>query len=280
MSHATRQILTLALVAAIGGAAALGARAKSAGAEPGESADMWIERMNQALLPGRSMTAKAVLTTTDASGASDQVEFDFARLSDQRGVDRTLIEVTAPEVAKGTVLQIVARPGKPLERWIWSPHIGRLRRITGVHRTDFFLGSEFTYEDLGLAAPVERRSGEVSEVTENGKRWILLDSGPYHYYGRVETYLDPEDGMPTRVVYFDRAGQRFREQRFLQIREIGGHRFPMVAEVEDELDGTTSRLVFSNMKFDADLPAARFTESVVRQKLRRMEQHKASEAEK
>lgn len=224
--------------------------------------------MNDVLLPGTSMTAKVVLTTTDLSGGSDVTEFDFARLTDVEGVDRTLIEVTAPRGWKGTVYQIVARPGKELESWIWSPAVGRLRRITGIHRTDAFLGSEFTYEDLGLAAPRERRSGDVVEVIEDGERWILVDSGAYHYYGGVQTYIDPEVGLPRRVVYFDRAGRRFREQRFLEIEEIGSYRFPTVIEVEDQLTGTKSRMVFGHVKFDVEIPPTLYSESIVRQRLR------------
>jgi hypothetical protein len=259
----------LALVLAIGITASVAPTEIVRAARP-DSADTWIERMNRSLSPGRSMTAKGVLTTTDSSGASDRVEFDFARLTEE-GTDRTLIEVTAPELEKGTVYQIVARPGKPLESWIWSPSLGRLRRIIGIHRTDAFMGSEFTYEDLSLAAPLERRSGEVGEVVEDGERRIFLESSPYHYYGRVETYLDREAGMPKRVVYFDRAGQRFREQRFLEVQQIGDYLFPTVMEVEDELTGTTSRLVFSLVKFDVGIPPTLYTESIIRQRLRRGE---------
>jgi hypothetical protein len=238
-----------------------------AGADAAD-ADAWIGRMNEALLPGRSMTAKAVLTTTDPSGAFDRVAFDFARLTDPQGVHRTLIEVTAPESGKGVVYQVIARPGHPLESWVWLPAVGRLRRIVGIHRTDHFLGSEFTYEDVGLAAPSERRRGEVREVTEDGRRWIVLESPPYHYYGRVQTYLDPATGMPQRVVYYDRAGQPFRKQRFEAIREIGGHRFPTEIEIEDNLTGTTSRLVFSHVEFDVEIPVSRYDESIVGRKLR------------
>jgi hypothetical protein len=260
-----RRRLAVALLVCAGG---LGLGAAAAGAEPEMSADGWIERMNEALLPGRSMTAKAVLSTTDPSGATNRVDFDFARLTDELGIHRTLIEVTAPDFWKGIVYQIIARPGEPLESWVWSPAVGRLRRIIGVHRTGEFLGSEFTYEDLGLVAPLERRSGEVTKVVEEGKTWVLLVSGPYHYYGRVQSYLDPDTGMPHRIVFYDRDGRRFREERFREIQKFGDHRFPTVIEVKDELTGTSSRLVFHGVKFDVDIPPTLYTESIVRQKLR------------
>jgi hypothetical protein len=262
----------LAVILAIGSVGALiplSSEMARAAPRTADTPDTLIEGMNRALLPGRSMTAKALLTTTDPSGASSRIEFDFARLTDAEGVDRTLVEVTSPESEKGTAFLIISRPGKPLESWIWSPAVGRLRRIIGIHRTEAFLGTEFTYEDLGLAAPLERRSGEASEVVEDGEQRVLLDSGPYHYYGHVRTYLDRETGMPRRIVYFDRAGHRFREQRFLEVRQIGEHPFPKVIEVEDELTGTSSRLEFSHVKFDVDIPPTLYTESIIRQKLRR-----------
>jgi hypothetical protein len=245
-----------------------------AGAAPEEVAQdalspaRWISRANAALLPGDSMLARAQIVTHDPLGGTSHDVLDMARVS-EGDATRTLIEVEAPEAGAGTTYEIVARPGRPLERWVWLPELRRLRKIFGVQRTDPFLGTEFTYEDLGLALPVERRAGVARRVGEPPHRLLELESPPYHYYSRVVTRIDPATNLPTTVSFYDRAGQLFREQRFGEVRQIDGRPFPTVIAVRDVQTGAYSVLTFQSVRFDVDIPPQRFSESALRRHLRR-----------
>jgi hypothetical protein len=135
----------------------------------------WLERANEALLAGDSLRARARIVTRDGFGGEWIDEFDLLRAS-YDGATRTLIEVVAPEVGKGTTYEIVARPGEPVERWVWLPSLRRLRKVIGVRRTDPFLGTEFSYEDLGLVLPAERADGRIRQVGEGADRVLEFES--------------------------------------------------------------------------------------------------------
>ena len=179
-----------------------------------------------------------------------------------------LVQVEAPQEGEGLAYEIVARPCRPLERWAWLPSVRRLRRIVGVRRTDPFLGTEFSYEDLALAAPVERRAGAVRWVDEHGERLVELESPPYHYYERVVTRIDPDTALPRSVYFYDRAGRLFREETFDDVRRIDGRPYPGRITALDRLTGSRSVLVFESIHFDVAIPPERFAESAVRRRLR------------
>lgn len=269
MSHARARCAVLAFLAVLAPAGLLGSP-PSATAEEGEevggTAAEWIERLNRALQPSESMLADASVRTLDGFGGDTLLELEMAKLSDDEK-SRTLIEVEAPEAARGTTFEIVAREDE-IERRVWLPTLRRLRAIEGVSRTDPFLGTEFTYEDLALVAPVERREGSVRRIEVDGERLVEVVSEPYHYYGAVRTRIHPETALPHSVLFFDRAGQQFREQRFGDAGD-GEHAYPRWIRVRNLVTGAESTLRFEELRFDADVGEARFRGSALRRRLER-----------
>lgn len=264
----TRATTIASLVSIVSLAASLGGAAPQEAAQEGPSPARWFARVNAALLPGASMLARARIVTHDGLGGTSSEVLDVARAS-EGDATRTLIEVERPQAGEGTTYEIVARPDQPLERWVWLPELRRLRKIVGVQRTDPFLGTEFSYEDLGLALPVERRGGTARWVGEAPHRVVELESPPYHYYSRVVTRIDPTTDLPTTVSFYDGAGELFREEHFEEVREIDGRPFPTKITVRDLQTGAYSVLSFESLRFDVDIPPQRFSESALRKHLRR-----------
>jgi hypothetical protein len=230
------------------------------------TAGQWISAVNEALLPGNSMVAQVRIVTHDGFGEDLEMTLEVVRVYEHDQV-RTLVEVEAPEAGKDTTYEIVAPANGALRRRVWLPEIRRLRQITGLQRTDHFLGTEFTYEDLGFDLPLERGAGETYWVGPD--RLIVLESAPYHYYGRVVTRIDPATRLPTRISFYDAAGQWFREQTFEDVREVDGHPFPMTITVHDRMTDARSVLTFQSIQFGVDVPAERFERSEIRRRLPR-----------
>lgn len=242
----------LGLAAALLLALLPGAGADAARRSADDSAAVWIERMSEALVPTASARARVTLETGDREGER-VIHMNVSRHSDDSS-RRTLIELTEPEVAEGTVYEVVARGEETLERWEYVPAVRRLHRSSGILRTDPFLGTEFTYEDLDFAAPVERAQGEVDRVREGARELVRVTSDSYHDYGRVETLIDPRTALPLRVSFYDGTGALVKVQEFDRIRTVQGHRVPTLVVMRDLATGETSRLRFREIEFDVPVP--------------------------
>jgi hypothetical protein len=63
--------------------------------------------------------------------------------------DRLLIRFTYPNDIKGTGFLVWEHPNADDERFLYLPSLGRVRRIAGAETQESFVGSDFTYEDIG-----------------------------------------------------------------------------------------------------------------------------------
>jgi hypothetical protein len=63
--------------------------------------------------------------------------------------DRRLIRFNYPNDIRGTSFLVWEHPSAEDERFLFLPSLGRVRRIAGSETQDSFVGSDFTYEDIG-----------------------------------------------------------------------------------------------------------------------------------
>src|SRR5215471_17845292 len=64
------------------------------------------------------------------------------------GNSKGVIRFTAPAEVKGVALLIVNHPDRASDQWMWTPAIGRDRRIALQDRSTRFFGTDFSFEDL------------------------------------------------------------------------------------------------------------------------------------
>jgi hypothetical protein len=225
----------------------------------------WIDRMTAALWPSPSVSADATLTSKDTLGSGLDTEMKLVRTQSGERV-RTQIRVIAPEGAKGTVYEVFSNGGKLLDRTVYFPALDRARDVSGIRRTDAFLGSQFSYEDLEIAAPVESSWRTVESVEEGGRKLVRVASAPYSYYSRVETLIDPKTNLPVRISYYDRAGRLFKRATFGDIQKVDGHPMPLQIEMTDVQSGAKSELRLHDVKLNAPVDEKIFSESPIQKR--------------
>ncbi len=113
------------------------------------------------------------------------------------GNSKSILRFTAPAEVKGVALLVINHPDRSSDQWMWTPSIGRDRRIALQDRSTRFFGTDFSFEDLEErdvdqfdfrlegeepidGAPCWRiesrpRQGKVSQYTFS-KSWIRKDN--------------------------------------------------------------------------------------------------------
>jgi hemolysin III len=182
-------------------------------AKRNDSAHIWLERMRAALAPSSSTQARATLETWDGFEVGTVIEMKVSRHTSP-AEKRTLMELTQPDAAKGTVYEVVAGSEGSLEGWEYLPSVRRLRRMSGIHRTDLFMGTEFSYEALDFVGSMERVPGRVEWVREEGRSLVRVTSPPGLSSGKVVTLIEPMTALPVRIAFFEESGELIRVQEF------------------------------------------------------------------
>jgi hypothetical protein len=113
--------------------------------------------------------------------------------------DRLLIRFTYPNDIRGTGFLVWEHPGSDDERFLFLPSLGRVRRIAGTEAQESFVGSDFTYEEIG--------GREFDEYTyafagSDGQRasWTPPSGGPANDAWRLESRRKDLSAAFPRVV--------------------------------------------------------------------------------
>lgn len=64
------------------------------------------------------------------------------------GSSKARLQFTSPADVKGVGMLIVNHPDRASDQWMWTPDIGRDRRIAMQDRSTRFFGTDFSFEDL------------------------------------------------------------------------------------------------------------------------------------
>ena len=182
--------------------------------------------------------------------------------------DRTLFVFDRPRDVKGTAFLVHAHKDEPDEQWLYLPALKRVKRISSSNRSGSFMGSEFSYEDLG-AAEVEKYTHRFLRDEPCGDLECSVieripvdeDSG----YSRQLVWLDREELRTTQIQFFDRRDEHLKTmivegfQKYLD-------RFWRSSEVTmtNHLTGKSTVLLWSDYEFGTDLDLGDFTKTALK----------------
>ena len=113
--------------------------------------------------------------------------------------DRLLIRFTYPNDIRGTSFLVWEHPDADDERFLYLPSLGRVRRIAGTETQESFVGTDFTYEDIGGREFDEYTYAFAGPDAERAA-WAPPSGAPAREAWRLESKLkDPSAQFP-RVV--------------------------------------------------------------------------------
>lgn len=159
----------------------------------------WVARQIDARDKGRDGRLEMRMRLVDRHGRARERVLTVSYLDagragkPARGLDgdRLLVRFTYPNDIKGTAFLFWEHPRAEDERFLYLPALGRVRRIAGSERQESFVGSDFTYEDIGgrklddYTYQLPGENVENAETAENAT-WKAPDGRAHPVY-RLES---------------------------------------------------------------------------------------------
>lgn len=175
---------------------------------------------------------------------------------------KSLIVFSDPGNVRGTGFLNIDEDGNQTQR-LYLPSIGRIQLISSSERGDQFMGSDFTYEDLG---------SQNSEDFE----FIWMESNDQYYTLRAtakdsEQYSSIEfdilkDTYPIKTVrYYNQSNQlikRLVAEQFEQLSDI--HWSPSKMTMFDLIEDRKTEMTWHNRQTNIQIEDWRFTERGLR----------------
>ena len=188
--------------------------------------------------------------------------------------DRLLIRFTYPNDIRGTSFLVwkhpaaAASPAREDERFLYLPSLGRVRRIAGSEAQESFVGSDFSYEDIGGR---ELEEFTYTLVDENAA-WTAPDGASRPAYRLASTRKDRSAAFPRVVslilkdsfvvVQADVFNRREEKQKVYAVRRLGqlqGIWTVLESVMTNDLDKTRTELLIEKIEYNVGLAEDAFS---------------------
>jgi len=100
-------------------------------------------------------------------------------------------------------------PARDDDKWLYMPAMKKVRRISGASRNEYFMGSDFTYDDMGDRNVEEDTHTLLGEETIDGHDCWKIESipvDPEDMYTRKLLWVCKTADMVIRAEYYDKDG--------------------------------------------------------------------------
>lgn len=213
---------------------------------------------------GRDITGVLTMTLIDSKGKERVRSIQQQSGSFDSG-DRKIMMFLSPADVRGTSFMTWSydEAGKADDQWIYLPALKRVKRISSEGKNDYFMGSDFTYDDLG-----DRQPSDDTHVLAGGESiggescWIVESKpkDPKYLYSKTVTWVSKEKNVGIKRDYYDSRGALLKNLSISSIESISGIWVIKKTEMNNVQKNHRTRMEFTDVKIDTGIAADAFSE--------------------
>jgi outer membrane lipoprotein-sorting protein len=114
--------------------------------------------------------------------------------------------------------------GKDDDQWIYLPALKKVKRISSDSKSDYFMGSDFTYDDLGDRHPTEDTHKLLREEKLNGEDCYVVESIPKennYMYSKTVVWVSKDKWIGLKKEFYDEDGDHLKNHRtMMNLKEV------------------------------------------------------------
>jgi outer membrane lipoprotein-sorting protein len=220
-------------------------------------------------------SAMQTMTLVNSRGGERQRQLTYTTKTDADGERKMIVQFLAPADIAGTGFLSIEHSDRADNRWLYLPALRKTRRIAGSDKTDSFVGSEFTYEDLDSEKlELHRYTLTGSETVDDVDAWVIeaVATDPRRLaetgYSRRELWISKDHYVLIQAKYYDKSGGYSKLFRAGDLRQVPGsekwraYRMTM----DDVRNGDRTVLEAADYRVNQGVPDRLFTERYLRRR--------------
>ncbi len=260
-----RLLRALACVLAVVAAAAGLLVASSASAQ---TADEVVANVN-AVPRGEQLSRKLDMVLVDKRGRSRERGTVIYRkyFGDER---RTVLFFESPANVRGTGFLSFdyAAPDREDDQWLYLPALRKVRRVSAADRGDYFLGTDFSYEDIkqeGRLSEADYRFELAPDQPADSEQIVILATPRSEViaqelgYSGTRVTVSRANWMVMTVEFTDLKGKPLKKLDASEVMQVDGFWTRRQLVMENLQSGHRSELTFSEVDFNSPIADRLFT---------------------
>ena len=219
---------------------------------------------------GKTNSSRAVLTLTSQKGAVRTREI-LMREKDYGNIKKSVFIFSAPKDVLGVAYLSFDYPDKgetkqESDSWLYMPAMKKTRRISGSGKDDDFMGTDFSYADLGergLNKDIFTLLGEETVDGQNCYKVEAVAKDKSEKSQRRILWIRKDNYILSKAEYYDRQNNLYKELSCSNIKQIDGIWTTEKMFMKNAKTGHSTLLELKDVKYNMDIPDAYFTVSAI-----------------
>ncbi len=185
---------------------------------------------------------------------------------DDNGLTKTITLFMEPASIRNTRFLTIENRNRADDQWIYLPALRKVKRIAAGEKSGSFMGSDFSYADMGSSGSSVSDSTHtvLKEGNFNGRSCFVVESVPNtgtdNNYGRYVSWVDKTTWLTLKVEFYSKDGRtQVKELISENISKENSHWLAKKITMETLDTGHKTILDIKQVKYDMVLNPGFFT---------------------
>ena len=215
---------------------------------------------------GDDQTSTLTMTLINKSGKKrvrkiKQFTKDFGK------VEKSIMFFQSPADVKNTSFMNWSYDSdKSDDQWIYLPALKKTKRLSSDSKSDYFMGSDFTYDDLGDRKLDADKHKLLREETVNGFKCYVVESvskDEDYMYTKTVTWINKSNFVGVKKEFYDEDGDLLKILSIKSTKKISGFWVIMKSEMKNVQKNHKTVIELSNIVINSGVSDSKFTERMM-----------------
>lgn len=216
-----------------------------------------IMKKSDELDTGKSSRYSVTMTLISKTGRKRERSI-LVFSKDYGDMEKTVMSFQAPKDVSGVgyLTWEYDEKGKDDDMWLYMPALKKVRRIAGSAKNDDFMGTDFTYEDMGSRDLDKDTHTIKGEEDINGSPCWIIESVPKQKgeaYSRRTIWVRKDNFVIAKIDFYDRQEKLLKQLSVSDIRQINGIWTSGRMEMKNVQDSHTTVIELKNVEYNVPI---------------------------
>ncbi len=169
--------------------------------------------------------------------------------------NRRLMKFKSPKEVKGVGFLVLS----DIEMYIYMPAYGKIRRIASHTKNQSFMGSDFSYNDMGNINYADDYNAKLIKEGKTYYKLKLIPKQRESQYSKVVMYVNKETFLPDSSRFFDKKGNLYKIMKNKKVKKIGAFWIPVYITMRNVKKNHTTVMSIYDIDINLDIKNSLFT---------------------
>ncbi len=197
------------------------------------------------------------MTLIDQEGKEEVREMLMFSQKEEEDKTSSLVRFLSPKSVKGVTL-LNFKNGEKI--YLYMPAYDKPRRIAGSSKSDEFMGTGLSYEDMSM--DYEDKDNEKKLLQETEKEYLveIIPTGEDASYKKIILSVDKEKFYAKKVEFYDTSETLTKTLEIVNIKiDDQGKITPMEIEFTDIVENHKTKIVIKEIEYNIELSSDFFS---------------------